>query len=169
MTAHPEILQSLIIWLGTHRGATPRKLRAAGFKVDAPLKGGKFRQTFPVPDAGAVLKIPRPYHAMLGDPPWMNPVRHSLVEIDTVERIRTQVGLRHLRKYTAEIYYADRRSGLILMKAYHPRPRGLHLNREESLLVDIFRESLGKWTADYGLNNLLRDDDLTPIVVDLGY
>jgi hypothetical protein len=161
-------LQNLIAWLGTHRGASAADLRRAGFLLGQP-HAGKFRDTYPIRAAGAVLKVPRPYNPAPEDPPWQDPIRHSLVEIDTVERIRNDAALSHLRKYTAEIYFADRESGLILMKAYRRSKQPRRYRLEEALLVDMFRESLQKWTADYGLNNLLRDENDRPVVVDLGY
>ena|SRR5271156_5478361 len=133
------------------------------------LSSGHFRDIYSIKRCEAIIKIPKVYTPRPGDvEAHVNPVIHSRKEIDRIAEINSSPELEHLRRYLPEIIYADRKTGVIVMKKY-TRKKRKKFNLQERILVRMFRDTLKMYTADYGKKNLLRDENDEPIVVDLGY
>lgn len=172
MTAHPQEFAAISVATLFFKTElrTAQEVSAAGISM-RKLKPGKYRNVFEIVGADAIVKIPKRYTRKYGDKEYDDPLFHARKEILTITRINSDDSMRHLRAYLPLVYYSSLETGVIMMKKYRALSKKdrIPFKREERLLVRIFRETLRMWTADYGLQNLMRDEKMNPVVVDLGY
>lgn len=137
--------------------------------ITRKLARGKFRAVYEAPSLGAVVKVPHPYVFKPGDELWMDPLAHARKEIATLRRIESDPCLTHLRRYSAKLLYGDETTGIVVMPRYRRLRRSRLRDAEDRIVGHVFRDSLGLATADYGLQNLMRDDRGKVVLVDFGY
>jgi hypothetical protein len=133
---------------------------------------GIFRNVYRVGDYPIVVKIPKIHihvNEAWNDP--TNPLGHAQKEINWLTQIEKDSDhFAHLRRYVPEVYYWNAQAGVICTKLYVKRRKGGRIyKREEAIIVHMFRDTLNLQSADYGHNNLMRDERDNPVVVDLGY
>ncbi len=143
-----------------------QKYLAAATRI---LSRGKFRVVYDAPSLGAVVKVPKDYTPKPGDEPWADPLVHARKEIAVLNEIHANPAFLHLRPYTPHIFYSNAETGLIVMRRYHRRKPTKRRAAEERVIARMFRDTLRMFTADYGLQNLMRDEAGNAILVDFGY
>lgn len=133
------------------------------------LARGKYRVVYDAPSLGAVIKIPQKYTPQAGDEAWADPLVHARKEIATLHEIHTNPSLLHLRRYTPHVFFSNPETGVIVMRRYHRRKPIKRRAAEERVISWMFRDTLRMFTADYGLQNLMRDEEGNAVLVDFGY
>lgn len=133
------------------------------------LATGKYRLVYDAPALHAVVKVPKKYTPKPGDEAWADPLFHARKEIVTLHDINTNPALYHLRRYLPHVFHANPETGVIVMRRYHRRKPSQRRAAEERIIVRMFRDTLRMFTADYGLQNLMRDEAGDPVIVDFGY
>ena len=136
---------------------------------DRVLAKGKYRTVYAAPSLDAVVKVPKPYIAKPGDQKWDDPMEHARKEIAVLNEIHTNASYFHLRRYTPHVFFSNPETGVIVMRRYRrSNPTRKHA-AEERVIARMFRDTLRMFTADYGLQNLMRDEAGNAVLVDLGY
>jgi len=145
---------------------TEKDIRKAATRV---LAKGKYRIVYDAPSLGAVVKVPKDYTPQPGDEKWADPLEHARKEIATLNEIHMNPAFLHLRRYTPHVFFSNPETGIIVMRRYRRgKPTRKHA-AEERVISRMFRDTLRMFTADYGLQNLMRDEAGNAVLVDFGY
>ena len=125
-----------------------------------PLDQGAFRQVYTAIGLPVVVKIPLNDRSCL---------YHARREIRRLKQVRRSSLYRVLKRYLPKVYYADKQSGIIVMRFYGKRSlKGNVWAYQDEILDVLFHDAFGGRWSDYCANNFGVDSRGQLKVLDLG-
>lgn len=149
---------------------TPADFAWAGVPLEKKSLGdGAFREVFKVKDCPLVVKFPLSecgYESDDGIPrDYSSGIRHSAIEMKKIVRLRR---FKWMRRFLPEVYYYDRKHGIIVMRHYEGMDGADFESAGAHFVKMLIKKATGVTIADYGDCNVgLRGNKL--ILLDLGY
>jgi len=169
-------LQTAIARIRKYKPVTPTDFRWAGVPLEKEALGaGTFREAVKVKDCPLIVKFPLSEEgnssADIPDdypPDFSSGIRHSALEMKKITRLRR---FKWMRRFLPEVYYYDRRHGIIVMRFYE-EIKGAFGVANSKFVETLLKRCTGVFLTDYGECNVGAggtEAGPVPILLDLGY